>query len=89
MLTRRHFLTTTGALLMTTLLPGKPWQPLWPKKSVIHGKELTRRTAKETITPGWILQSLGLQPGSTELRRAIFELVRRMPYQLGHGITKA
>ncbi|HBY9218064.1 TPA: Tat pathway signal sequence, partial [Klebsiella pneumoniae CHS 04] len=23
MLTRRHFLTTTGALLMTTLLPGE------------------------------------------------------------------
>jgi hypothetical protein len=44
---------------------------------------IARRTAKETITPGWILQSLGLQPGSTELRRAIFELVRRVPYQLG------
>jgi hypothetical protein len=29
------------------------------------------------------LQSLGLKPGSTELRRAIFELVRRIPYQLG------
>jgi hypothetical protein len=39
MLTRRHFLTTTGALLMTTLLPGKPWQPLWLKKSVKHGKK--------------------------------------------------
>ncbi len=23
---------------MTTLLPGKPWQPLWLKKSVKHGK---------------------------------------------------
>jgi hypothetical protein len=40
-------------------------------------QRIIARTAKETITPGWILQSLGLQPGSTELRRAIFELVRR------------
>jgi hypothetical protein len=46
-------------------------------------KIIARRTATKTITPSWILQSLGLQPGSTELRRAIFELVRRMPYQLG------
>ncbi len=63
---------------------GNPRQPLWPKKvSDTWQRIIARRTAKETITPGWILQSLGLQPGSTELRRAIFELVRRVPYQLG------
>ncbi|EOD1045502.1 hypothetical protein ACJET8_004027 [Citrobacter farmeri] len=69
---------------MTTLLPGETLAAsLAEKVSDTWQRIIARRTAKETITPGWILQSLGLQPGSTELRRAIFELVRRVPYQLG------
>jgi hypothetical protein len=74
---------------MTTLLPGKPWQPLWPKKSVIHGKELSLATAKETITPGWILQSLGLQPAQRNCGEPFLNWSGECPISLGHGITKA
>ena len=69
---------------MTSLLPGETLAAsLAEKVSETWQRIIARRTAQETITPGWLLQSLGLQSGSTELRRAIFELVRRMPYQLG------
>ncbi|HIF7612273.1 TPA: Tat pathway signal sequence [Klebsiella pneumoniae] len=69
---------------MTTLLPGETLAAsLAEKVSETWQKINTRRNQQEAITPGWVLQSLGLKPGSTELRRAIFELVRRIPYQLG------
>ncbi|EPH2609553.1 Tat pathway signal sequence, partial [Klebsiella pneumoniae] len=64
MLTRRHFLTTTGALLMTTLLPGETLAAsLAEKVSETWQKINTRRNQQEAITPGWVLQSLGLKPG--------------------------
>jgi hypothetical protein len=37
---------------MTTLLPGKPWQPLWLKKSVKHGKK-TRRNQQACAELGF------------------------------------
>lgn len=51
---------------MTTLLPGETLAAsLAERVSNTWQKIITRRSAQETITPGWILQSLGLQSGST------------------------
>ena len=69
---------------MTTILPGETLAAsLAEKVSETWQKINARRTQKVVITPDWVLQSLKLQPGSTELRSAIFELVRRIPYLLG------
>ncbi|EIW1796906.1 Tat pathway signal sequence, partial [Klebsiella pneumoniae] len=54
---------------MTTLLPGETLAAsLAEKVSETWQKINTRRNQQEAITPGWVLQSLGLKPGSTELR---------------------
>ncbi|AUU99593.1 hypothetical protein PUATCC27989T_05213 [Phytobacter ursingii] len=69
---------------MTTLLPGETLAaPLADRISDTWQKINATRNSGGIITVESIVQTLSLPPGTSEFRRAIFELVRRVPYKLG------
>ncbi|MCA7014373.1 Tat pathway signal sequence [Dickeya dadantii] len=83
MLTRRNFIAATGSLLITALLPGRALAASLADKISDTWQQINAtRNSGGMITVDSILQTLSLPSGSAELRRAVFELVRRIPYQL-------
>ena len=69
---------------MTTLLPGETLAAsLADQITVTQQKIQAAQAAGDDIRPEWIIRTLNLPLKSAELRRAIFELVRRVPYRLG------
>nr|WP_236745168.1 hypothetical protein [Klebsiella variicola] len=73
---------------MTTLLPGNPAASL-AEKSVKHGKINTRRNQQEAITPGWVLQSLGLKPAQLNCEEPFLSWSGGYPISSVHGMAKA
>lgn len=70
---------------MIPLLPGETLAAsLADQVTFTQQKIEAARAAGDNISAEWILRSLGLPKRSAELRRAIFELVRRVPYRSGN-----
>lgn len=69
---------------MTTLLPGETLAAsLADQITVTQQKMRAAQAAGDTIRAECIIRTINLPLKSAELRRAIFELVRRVPYRLG------
>ncbi|MGK6891416.1 hypothetical protein ACKU2E_027310 [Klebsiella pneumoniae] len=75
---------------MTTLLPGETLAAsLAEKVSETWQKINTRRNQQEAITPGWVLQSLGLNLAQLNCEEPFLSWSGGYPISSVHGMAKA